>query len=205
MSAEWDEYKKVADEKFQSHKAHLLMSNDRFTAIDWRQPGSSNYFVSYIVDRKLGTLIIHGDLGDCIAAWNHAVTVADMKDYVNDVPYFMKKFQCSSDKFVFETDTSLDVILNNLFEDDEEVYDHFTDHEEYLQFREDLRSEVEDSIKNNGEDFFPTEHLVEMVRETLNGDYYDAYGILDKPGVMISPRVYLWAIGFVMACDQLGM
>ena len=205
MSEVWDEYKKVADEKFGKHKAHLLMSNDRFTAIDWRRPGSSDYFVSFIVDRKLGSLIIHGDLGDCIAAWNHAVTVADIKQYIKDVPYFMKKFQCSSDKFIFETDTVLDCIINNLFEGDEEIYDYFTDHEEYLRFREDLCSEVEDSIKNNGEDFFPTEHLVEMVRETLNGDDYDAYGILDKPGEMISPRVYLWAIGFVMACDQLGM
>lgn len=44
MSTEWDEYKKVADEKFSEHKAHLLMSNDRFTAIDWRRPGSSDYF-----------------------------------------------------------------------------------------------------------------------------------------------------------------
>lgn len=39
MSKEWwDEYKKVADEKFQNHKAHLLMSTDRFTAIDWKTP-----------------------------------------------------------------------------------------------------------------------------------------------------------------------
>ena len=205
MSKEWwDEYKKVADERFQNHKAHLLMSTDRFTAIDWKTPGSSNYFVSYIVDRKLGSLIVSGDLGDCIATWGHAVTVADMKSYVKDVEYFLKKFQCSSDKFIFETDTSLDCILNNLFEDDEAIYDHFTDHEDFLQFREDLYSEVDDSIKN-GEDFFPTEHLVEMVSDILGGDDYAAYGVLDQPGVMISPRVYLWAIGFIMACDQLGM
>jgi len=205
MSAEWDEYKKVADERFSEHKAHLLMSNDRFTAIDWRRPGSSDYFVSYIVDRKLGSLIIHGDLGDCIASWNHAVTVADMKNYVKDVPYFMKKFQCSSDKLVFETDTVLDCVINNLFDDDEEIYEHFTDHEEYLRFREDLCSDIEDSIKNNGEDFFPTEHLVELVSDLLGGDDYAAYGVLDEPGAMISPRVYLWAIGFVMACDKLGL
>lgn len=204
MSAEWDEYKKVADEKFSEHKAHLLMSNDRFTAIDWRRPGSSDYFVSYIVDRKLGSLIIHGDQGDCIASWNHSVTVADMKSYVKDVPYFMKKFQCSSDKFVFETDTVLDCIINDLFKNDEEIYNHFTDHEEYHHFREDLYSEVDDSIKNNGEDFFPTERLVELVSDII-GDDYEAYGILDMAGAMISPRVYLWAIGFMMACDQLGM
>lgn len=200
MSAEWDEYKKVADEKFSEHKAHLLMSNDRFTAIDWRRPGSSNYFISYIVDRKLGSLIIHGDLGDCIASWNHAVTVADMKGYVKDVPYFMGKFQCSSDKLIYETDTVLDCIINNLFNSDEEIYDYFTDREEYLHFREELYSEVDTSIKN-GEDFFPTEHLVEMVTDV----YDDAWEMLYECGAMISPRVYLWSIGFIMACDQLGM
>lgn len=200
MSAEWDEYKKVADEKFSAHKAHLLMSNDRFTAIDWRRPGSSDYFASYIVDRKLGSLIIHGDLGDCIAAWNHAVTVADIKQYVKDVPYFLEKFQCSSDKLIYETDTVLDCIINNLFEGDEEIYEYFTDREEYLRFREELYGEVDASIKN-GEDFFPTEHLIEMVTDV----YDDAWEMLYECGAMISPRVYLWAIGFVMACDQLGM
>lgn len=62
-------------EKFSTHKATLIQDTERYMIIDWRRAdGSINYYVNYILDKKRGSLIISGDLGDCVATWYNAVS-----------------------------------------------------------------------------------------------------------------------------------
>ncbi len=93
------------------HKATLIQNSDRYTIIDWRRSdGSGEYYVNYIIDRKRGSLVISGDLGDCIATWYNPNSVHNITEYIRSVYYFIGKFQCSSDKFEYDEDKILDDI-----------------------------------------------------------------------------------------------
>ena len=80
---------------FETHKATLVMNNDRYTAIDWRRAdGSGDYYVNYIIDKKRGSLIVSGDLGDSIATWYNPLTVKKLSNFIrNNVDYYIKKIQ----------------------------------------------------------------------------------------------------------------
>ncbi|MDY6278695.1 MAG: hypothetical protein SPL63_01065, partial [Roseburia faecis] len=70
------------------HKATLIQNTDRYTIIDWRKGnGSGEYYVNYIIDKKRGSLIISGDLGDCIATWYNSNSVHDIARYTRSVDY----------------------------------------------------------------------------------------------------------------------
>lgn len=201
-----EEIRKNCQERFAAHKATLIQDTDRYLAIDWRRSdGSGDYYVNYILDKKRGSLIISGDLGDCIATWYNRLSVENLKQYIGDVGYFMNKFQCASDDYTHYEDDIMDDIREQLKDFDipgfveeckAEYRFDFDDEDEFWQT---VESEVSDSIL--GRDFIPTETLREILSR-LDGDCFEWTGRL---GERIHPRVYLWAVGFQMACDQLGL
>jgi len=80
---EWNDYYQHAERHFKDHAATLVQDTDRFTIIDWRnRNGSSNYSITFIVDKKRGSLIVSGDLGDSIAVWYNPVEISDLKKYI---------------------------------------------------------------------------------------------------------------------------
>ena len=91
-------------EKFNTHKATLIQDTDRYLIIDWRRAdGSGDYYVNYIVDKKRGSLIVSGDLGDSIATWYNKIKPSDLKNYVkNDIGYYISKIQTASDLFYYD-------------------------------------------------------------------------------------------------------
>ena len=102
-------------ERFAAHKATLIQDTDRYMIIDWRKAdGSIDYYVNYILDKKRGNLIISGDLGDCIATWYNAVSPRQMRSYLKDVHYFTSKFQCSTDKYIYDPDSAFEDIKYQL-------------------------------------------------------------------------------------------
>lgn len=192
---------KKYQERFAAHKATLIQDTDRYLAIDWRkESGSSECYVNYILDKKRGSLIISGDLGDCIATWYNSLDVAHIKSFVNDVPYFMGKFQCASNDYTYYEEDVMTDIQNQLedfgvveFVNDEwpgDIYD----------FRQTVEDEVSESTSRLGK-FLPTDELIKIISE-LDCDYSQW---LYSCGKRIHPRVYLWAVGFQMACEQLGL
>ena len=66
---------------------------------------------------------------------------------------------------------------------------------------QEMQEEIEKSLKDADSAFYPTDRLFEMVTDV----YEDAWELLYNPAAKIDLRVYLWAIGFYMACDQLGI
>lgn len=202
----YEEIRKHCQERFAEHKATLIQDTDRYLAIDWRKSnGSGEYYVNYILDKKRGSLIISGDLGDCIATWYNKLTVENAKEYINNVGYFMKKFQCATDDYTHYDDDIMDDIREQLEDFDipgfiEECKAGYRfDFDDEDEFWQTVESEVCDSIL--GRDFVPTEKLREIIGR-LDGDSFEWIGRL---GERIHPRVYLWAVGFQMACDQLGI
>lgn len=197
-----NEIYKTCQERFATHKATLIQDTDRYLAIDWRKSnGSGDYYVNYILDKKRGSLIISGDLGDCIATWYNKLDAAKVKSFVNDVPYFMGKFQCASDQYTYnEDDVAADVVdrLREFDLDDIAISNNLSDSLD--DFWVDIKREISESTCRRGE-FLPTDKLIEVI-EQIDADFSEW---LYSCGQRIHPRVYLWAIGFQMACDQLGL
>lgn len=183
-------------ERFATHKATLIQDTDRYLAIDWRKSnGSGDYYVNYIIDKKRGSLIISGDLGDCIATWYNKLDAAKVKSYVKDVSYFMGKFQCASDSYTYNEDDAMADIKDRLGAD----FDCLDFSDSIDEFWDDLEIEISESTSRDT--FLPTSKLIEMI-EQIDPDYHEW---LYSCGQRIHPRVYLWAVGFQMACDQLGL
>ena len=192
-----EEIKALCSKNFATHKATLIQNTDRYCIIDWRRAdGGINHYVNYIVDKKRGSLIVSGDLGDSIATWYNSLDLANLKSYIH---YYISKIQCSSDLYSYDEDDVIEDIKARLDEPDVLEYieenDRFESEEEFWEFVED---EVSSSIYDR---FIPSQNLSDVIEEI----YYNSWEWLSDCGKRISTRVYLWAEGFYMACNQLGI
>lgn len=200
MKRTWDEWLRHAQERFKNHKAKLVADTENFTIIDWRNAdGRSDYYINFIVDKRRGSLHVDGDLGSSIATWHNRLKISDLKSYIfNDVGYYMGKFQCASDDYVYDEDEVFEDLVELLDRDAIDEYiessDEFDDFEE---FEDELRNEICNSMRNRK--FIPTERLCEIAIDI----YPDAWEGLSYCGRSIDGRVYLWVIGFCMAVDEL--
>ncbi len=185
-------------QRFDTHQATLIQDTERFLIIDWRRSdGSGDYYVNYIVDKKRGGLIVSGDLGDCIAMWYNPITPDKLKRYIyNDIGYYLSKFQASSDTYYYDDEDVINEIKEKI---GESVNDYYEDADEL----ENFWSAVEDEVYGcyTTDEFAPSQSLIELI-EKFDEEYYEW---LHTCGQKIHPRCYLWATGFYMACEQLGI
>ena len=199
--------KTLCKEQFLTHKATLIQDTERFLIIDWRRAdGSGNYYVNYIVDKKRGSLIVSGDLGDSIATWYNPLTAEKIKSYIhNDVGYYIGKLQCASDKYYYDEENIVSDLKDYLQDCDE--YELINAYNKYTYCSVDSMAELWETLKNDisgcifGNTFIPNSDIQNFCRE-LNEDYWEW---LYSCGRRIHTRVYLWAEGFYMACEQLGI
>lgn len=202
-----------AKEKFKNHKASLVVDTDRFTVIDWRnENGSSVYYINFIVDKARGVFTISGDLGECIAWWGNKLSVSDLKKYIcDDVGYFISKFQCSTDKYVYDEEDAVNDIIRRLedyFQTSfaEIVWNCAATTKNEDDYRQDILYEISDCIRTGDcqeELFVPTSYLCDLIAN-LGLDSYETHEIIYECGKKISPRIFYWVEGFVEACNQLG-
>lgn len=183
---------------FTTHKANLIQNTDRYFAADYRSAdGSSNYYINFIVDKRNGSLIISGDLGDCIATWFNELTPQKLNSYIrNDCYYFISKIQTSTDMYTYNPDDAYTEIVTSLTEDGFEVpdaYDYLTEKE----FFEELREEVQKSYCYN--QYNITEKLYDMMT-AVNPDCVESFSFY---GRSVALRVYLWLYAFNEVCNQL--
>lgn len=185
--------------RFKDHKATVLLENEDFLILDWRnKDGSGEYSVRYIVDCQKGNLLISGDLGDCIASWFNKVTPDDMARYVNDIQYFMGKFQCSSNKY----DYRLEDIKSDLDGIKEE---YLKEHESYGWAVDEIEEDFSEMLNLCGEmtfgDNIPYPDNFVKLAEKYAEPWRESRFV--DIGKRISGRVYLWAVGYQMALKQI--
>lgn len=186
---------KKAFEKL-GHKATLVQNSDRYTIIDWRKAdGGGDYYVNYIIDKKRGSLIISGDLGDCIATWYNPNTVHKIASYVRNIDYFLSKFQCASDRYIYDADQLIGDVEKALYESEQTIE---WDNVEFQDEWEEFQDEVPAYLNDYG--FFPNGEVEEFLIKYLGDEWWDGSNFW---GRNVSPRVYLWAAGLNMAVDQL--
>lgn len=193
-----------AKERFSTHKATIVVDTERYLAIDWqREDGGIEYYINFVIDKKRGAFIVSGDLGESIALWYNKLEPSKLKCYITDVGYYIEKIQCASDLYNY-SDESVMEDLKATFEADEIIenadlinYDDLGDIYDF----DDLKYEVADCIRNH--DFIPSDRLIDILRDF---GYSDLMWVYDsRIGRRIDPRVYLWQMGFKMACKQLGI
>jgi len=196
-----DKAKREACEKsFATHKAELIQNTERFLIIDWRkEDGSGYYYVNYIVDKKRGNLIVSGDLGDSIATWYNPLEPAKLKRYIQDIGYYVSKFQATSHDYFYEAENII-ADMKKEIEVDEDSFTVDGDIYSIGELWELIEEEVESCIYNDG--FIPSDNLNHILEEI---DCVDALYWLYDCGKRIEKNVYLWAVGFDMACEQLGI
>lgn len=193
-----EEIKKHCKQSFATHKATLLQDTDRYFAADYRRAdGSSIYYVNFVVDKQRGSLIISGDLGDCIATWYNPLTPQKLNSYIrNNEYYFIKKIQCSTDLWRYNSDDAYAEIHDMLTDGEEfEVPDNY----DYLskgEFFDELREEVVKSYDLT--EFYPTEKLWDMVTAV-----YPDCESLHRCGRSLDLRIYLWLYAFDDVCRQI--
>lgn len=193
-----------AKERFSTHKATIITDTDRYLAIDWRRAdGGIEYYINFIIDKQRGAFIVSGDLGESIALWYNKLEPSNLNCYITDVGYYIEKIQCASDLYNY-SDESVMEDLKATFEADEIIENadliNYDDLGDFYNF-DDLEDEVADCIICN--QFIPSERLIDILRDF---GYSDMMWIYESHiGRRISGRVYLWQIGFKMACEQLGI
>ncbi len=175
------------------HKATLIQNTERYTIIDWRQEnGSGEYYVNYIIDKKRGSLIISGDLGDCIATWYNRNSVHNIARYINSIGYFIGKFQCASDCYDYDEDDILEDIEDELKDAGVERTEEFEDD------WDDFTSDFGDDVYRDG--FHPSSDKTEFLEAYLGSDWWEGASTW---GRRINGRVFLWVAGLNMAVEQL--
>lgn len=186
---------------FATHKATLIQNTDRYFIVDWRRAdGSGDYYVNYIVDKKRGSLIVSGDLGDSIATWYNSIEPSKLKVYIRSIDYYISKFQCSSDDYNHKPDDIVSDLRGRLEEDDVQEFinadDEFETVEEFWEY---VDNEVSSCIYGN--EFIPSENLRNIIKKI----YCNSWEWLHDCGRRVDMRVHLWSVGFNMACEQLGI
>lgn len=182
---------------FKDFVATVVADNDKFFIVDWRhKDGGSNYFVRYICDLKLGSLIINGDLGSCVANWYHSVSIKEFKQYMNDLSYFIEKFNCYTDRYYRSKeviDTDLAALKNQIIES--EWVDNLSE------IDEDFKSIRDFYLLNWQENPYFDPDIVEIFKKYSDEWWEDGFSDI---GITVSPKVKLWIEGFNLALEQLG-
>ena len=198
---EFKKYIEICNNRFSTHKATIITDDSRYLAIDWRREDESGeYYINYILDKNRGVFIVSGDLGSSIAVWGNPVAPENVSGWVySDIGYYIGKIQCSSDLYIYDEDDILADIIDNLGEDGiKSLLENRPLYEDEDELKEALESFIGDSLYSRNT-YIPSADLIEMISE-VDPDYGEW---LYECGKRIDARVYLWAIGFKMAMDQI--
>ena len=198
MKSEMERYKKICADRFSTHKATIVTENDRYFILDWRrEDGGGDWYINYIVDKKRGAFMVSGDLGDSIAVWYCPTTPEELRGYIQNIGYYIKKIECASDLYVYDGDDIITDLKDHIDIDAENAY--LETHNEYGNSSE-LWGDIKDYIRNSlyrHDQFIPSDAII----KDFDPDYWEW---LSDCGKRINGRVYIWAIGFNMAMKQLG-
>lgn len=182
--------------KFVDFEATIIMDTPEFFILDWKNKnGSNDYAMRYIIDKRKGVFTVYGDLGSCVAKWYSSLQPAKLALYMYDINYFIEKITTGnierhSDRLALQQ-------LNDQKETMLEDYDE-SDFENIAEIEADYDEMIES---------YDGEYSV------CNDSFEELYYKYNEPsdssplelGKHISPRVFLWAAGYTLACEQLGL
>lgn len=110
------------DNKFNTHNATLVVHQDNLYLIYFRrEDGSLYYYIRLFVDAPRSSVHIEGDLDECISMRYNSNSIERISETMSDVSYWIGKFCCSSDKYVYDYRDALDELEHDIYEALEDV------------------------------------------------------------------------------------
>ena len=105
------------DSKFNIHNATLVVPQGNLYLIYFRrEDGSLYYYIRFFVDTFRSSVHIEGDLGEYISIWYNSNSIERMSETMLNVPYWIGKFCCSSDKYVYVYRDASDELEHDTYE-----------------------------------------------------------------------------------------
>ena len=176
---------------FENHVAKIVLHKPDILILDWRDKnGSREYYVRYILDKSMGSLIIQGDLGTAVASWYNRVETSDMVRYVQNIPYFIEKLVCSTDKYTYYDDD----VKNDIEGHFVQLACGCDEPKEILRDMEYVVDKVIEAHHNNAT--YDDETIAVFSKYDIEPCDIDDFGR------RISERIKLWSKGFVMSYDE---
>mgnify|MGYP003530639709 CR=1 FL=1 len=181
-------------DQFKTHKAKLILHNDNFYVIDFRrEDGRREYFVRFFIDTNISSVHIEGDLGYSISIWGNSNSLKNISDMMLNVSYWMEKFECSSDRLIWNEREA----RNQLEEYTYGYYEECLDKDEYYEMIDEIM------------DTFYDDRGIVLDTEAAYRHWFSELELYDvnpaRFGRKIHPRVYLWAEAFDLALRQLKL
>lgn len=184
------------DNNFDTHKATLVLHQDNLYLIDFRrEDGSSNYYIRFFVDTSRSSVHIEGDLGECISIWYNSNSIERISEMMLNVSYWIGKFCCSSDKYVYNFTDAQNELEHDTYEALEDM-----DPESYAERIEAIMG----TFNHNYGLMLDTEESRDSLSELCGSDAIYCWD-MHKYGRKIDDRCYLWATAFDLALKQLGL
>lgn len=172
---------------FKDHVAFILgKKDDDLIKIRWREPGSSNYYVIYLIDTLASTVCVYGDLGEAVYMW-HGGFNGNALEFLSrcSLSYFNGKCSASScgERGKIWNDEIAKSNLQYEFKVREEEYEKVIPESDKRAAYEacGMEHEWHDWLRDNG-------------MEVFGDSYYERFDI----GRVISNRVHSHLIGLQM-------
>lgn len=191
------EYVLRAMERIWNHKARVVINNERLFMIDWQGKNSVTVDeMHYILDKERGVFTLYGDWGEAVAYFSHRVEVEDLLSYLRmcSCNYFVQKI-VAGNPYVIDTELGTQDIEEEMKEIIKSYEQEGVDAEEAY---EDMRTMIE-LYKEFGDEVYGT--------NSLFLDLWDKY-FTERDyeiGKRVSNKVYLWVLGFFIACEDAGL
>lgn len=178
-----------ARKHFEDFVAKYVLKNDIMDVVDWRhKDGRFYYSVRFVVDKKVGSLYVSGDLGEGMFQINSDNT--SFKEWAHfGLEYLAEKLRCSTEQTQYGS---------------EDFFQDFLDHAGICQVDDDLdvfiRSMAEQMENNeNGSCIVDTD--LEDKLDTYAGSDWHTW--LCDCGRRFPPRIIAWEEAMKMAAAQL--
>lgn len=188
-----------AKRAFKRHKAKVIVNDKRFLILDWANKDPMHGFeFHYVLDKELGTLVVYGDFMDGLAKWNHSVGLGDVV-----------KCMCHKEQFVAALNKENMPIYEFSYRD--AVKDLNAAKEKAI--AKARKSKEELAVASASDDF---DYMADMLDEygpnaPFNGPFtglwikYNPEMPADMIGKRLIYPVYIWVLGFLLACDKANL
>lgn len=171
--------------RFNNFKANVLVNTDAYFALDWQnENGSKEYMISYVLDKRSGTLTISGDLGCAVLCWYNGMDEKKVASLISDTNYFISKMRASNRTYTFKS--------SDIKADLDELLGQNTPLEVQLAYE-----------KCVCDTYFKASTELERLVKELDLPEQVATGYPYPCGKRVDPCAYLWQLGYELAMEQL--
>lgn len=190
----------VIDSTFANHEANVLLDDENFFIVDWRNKNEPYvYAIRYVLDKKEGVFTAYGHscvaLDTSVAYWDGSIKPDEIAVYISDIARYIRHIVAGDIKGADDMLAIKELAISR-------------DERRETMLEEEYKPE---DIQEMEDDF---NRMIDMITNgcsLYDGDFQDLfykYRIGSNPidlNKYVRHWVFIWAAGYILACEQLGM